>query len=124
MTTTLHAAFARRLNQALDHAGFIKGRGRTTALAGHYEVSRETSRKWLGGHALPELERLMELATQTGVCFEWLVTGRGPMVVEDLSVRETAPFPYASAEQRKLLDLLNKLSPKRRRALIDFLGNP
>jgi hypothetical protein len=124
MTTTPHAAFARRLNQALDHAGFTKGRGRTTALAGHYNVSRETSRKWLTGLALPELERIIELALQTGVCFEWLITGRGPMVVEDLAVRESAPFPYAGAEQRKLLDLLNQLSPRRRRALIDFLGGP
>jgi hypothetical protein len=41
---------------------------------------------------------------------------------QDLAVREAA-FPYASAEHRKLLDLFNKLSPKRRKALIDLPGN-
>jgi hypothetical protein len=71
---------------------------------------------------MPELERGIELATQTGVSFEWLITGRGPMVAQDLAVREAA-FPYASAEHRKLLDLFNKLSPKRRKALIDLPGN-
>ncbi|MBF6025387.1 helix-turn-helix domain-containing protein [Lysobacter niastensis] len=120
---TTHAAFARRLNQALDHVGFTKGRGRTTALACQHDVSRETSRKWLGGLALPELERIIALATQTGVAIEWLITGRGAMVLDGLSVREAAPFPYASADQRKLIDLFARLSPKRRRALLELLGS-
>jgi len=52
-----HAEFARRLHRALDTSGFAAGRRRTGALSEYYGVSRETARKWLGGLALPELDR-------------------------------------------------------------------
>jgi hypothetical protein len=121
--TSPHAAFARRLGQALDHSGFTRGRGRTTALATRYAVSRETSRKWLTGLAMPELERIIELAMHSGVSFEWLVTGRGAMLADSLSVRESQPGPYATPEQRKLLEMVVRLTPRRRRALLELLGS-
>ncbi len=55
-----------------------------------YAVSRETTRKWLLGLALPELPRIIELAQDTGTNLEWLATGRGDMRIDANVVREPA----------------------------------
>lgn len=34
---------------------------------------------WYRGDSLPELRTALDLALRTGVCVEWLLTGRGPM---------------------------------------------
>lgn len=121
MTTSApFTEFAARLHQALDYAGFAKGRSRTGALAAHHAVSRETARKWLGGFGLPELERLIAIATENGVSFEWLVTGRGSMRDVDLSVREPA-LSYGAREEMRIIGLVRKLSAKRRKALLELL---
>lgn len=71
-------AFSRRLNEALDGAGFAeKGSGRQVALAAKYKVSQNAVRKWLEAESIPEVSRLMQLATDFNVSFEWLATGRG-----------------------------------------------
>ncbi|MDI9239679.1 DNA-binding protein [Lysobacter sp. LF1] len=115
-----HKDFAHRLHQALDYAGFPAGRQRTGAVAEHYDVSRETARKWLVGLALPELERMLELAVQQRVSFEWLATGRGTLEGRGLHVREH-PSKYDDAEELRLIGLVRKLPRKRRRALIQLL---
>lgn len=113
--------FARRLHLALDAAGFEKGRGRTGALAKEFNVSRETSRKWLNALALPELDRMIGLATRTCVAFEWLATGRGEMLLPDrMRVGEACP-PYADPETQRLVGLIAGMSEQRRRALIQLL---
>ena len=120
MAVLPHKDFARRLHQALDFSGFAQGRARTGALALHYGVSRETARKWLGGLALPELERMLELAVQQRVSFEWLATGRGTLEGKGLSVREHAS-KYEDPEEMRLIGLVRKLSRKKRRAMIQLL---
>jgi hypothetical protein len=120
MTTAPFSDFARRLHQALDYAGFTKGRSRTGALAAHYAVSRETARKWLGGFGLPELERMIVIATENGVSFEWLATGRGTLRGNALSVREPMPS-YGDREELRIVGLVRRLPPKRRKALLDLL---
>lgn len=120
MTQAPHAEFARRLQQALDAAGFAPGRRRTGALAELHGVSRETARKWLVGLSLPELERMMELAIRHHVGFEWLATGRGEPAPEGLGVHD-AWLKYGDPEEARLLNLLRALSRKQRRALIDLL---
>lgn len=120
MPPARHDAFARRLQRTLDATGFASGRARTGTLAAHFGVSRETARKWLAGLALPELERLIELARRHRVSFEWLATGRGTMAGGGLSLRDTAPR-YADADEARLLGLVGRLSRKQRRALLDLL---
>ena len=114
-----YEGFARRLHQALDFAGFDRGRSRTGKLAAQYEVSRETSRKWLNGMALPELDRMIGLSVQTGVSFEWLATGRGEMggtfkVSEDVG-------PYGDKDTLRLIGVVRQMSPVRRSALLTVL---
>lgn len=119
MTQAPHAEFARRLTWTLDAAGFPVGRRRTGALSEQHDVSRETARKWLGGLALPELERLIELAVHYRVSVEWLVTGRGEPQDVRLSVKDVT-LKYADPDEARLLDIIRTLSRRQRRALIEL----
>ncbi len=73
--------FAKRLRWSLDHAGFARGRGRASALALRYGVSRETSRKWLNGMDDEEMHNLYPaiLNKQMSLGFEEY-TGRRSMI--------------------------------------------
>lgn len=115
-----HEDFAQRLRHALDYSGFAKGRARIGALAIQYNVSRETARKWLAGLSLPELQRMIDIATQQRVSFEWLSTGRGSVDGNGLSVREGSG-PYGDPEELQLAGLVHRMSRKKRRALIELL---
>jgi hypothetical protein len=114
-----HKEFAKRLHQAWDDAGFPQGRHRTTSIADHYEVSRESARKWSLGLSVPASERLKLMAVQLEVSYEWLATGRGTMDGRNL-VRE-ASSKYDSAEELRLVGLVRKLPRKKQRALIQLL---
>lgn len=107
--------FAKRLTRALDHARFPDGRTRTSALAMHFNVSRETARKWLSGIALPEMERMIEMAVDFRVSFEWLATGRGEMTAAT-RVAETNGS-YQDPELQGLLAQVSRLPEVKRRAL-------
>ncbi|MBD8900180.1 transcriptional regulator [Rhodanobacter sp. DHG33] len=112
--------FAERLRKALDRTGFVPGRGRTSALAYRCGVSREAARKWLTGHALPELPRIIELAKDLGINLEWLTTGRGPM---SPGVRETgAVYRRLTDNEGRLLDAFHKLPEPKRQLLVKFLS--
>lgn len=115
-----YEGFARRLHQALDHVGFDRGRSRTGKLANHYDVSRETARKWLSGLAMPEFDRMIALADHANVYLEWLATGRGEMTGSNLRVRETA-LPYLDREMAQIVGVIRQLSAARRRALLVLL---
>lgn len=115
-----HEAFARRLHQALDYAGFDKGRARTGKLAAEFEVSRETARKWLVGDALPELERMIAIAVRMQVSFEWLSTGRGSISATGIRIGE-GPATYMDRDDAKLLGLARQLDAEARKALITLL---
>ncbi len=71
------AAFACRLNEALDGIGFPpKGQGRQVDLARLLDVSQKGARKWLEGEAFPTTDKLMVLSALCKRSFEWLATGR------------------------------------------------
>ncbi|MBU8977974.1 MULTISPECIES: hypothetical protein [unclassified Lysobacter] len=115
-----HKDFARRLNTAWDFAGFPRARRRIGAIAEHYNVSRETARKWCQGLAIPKYERLSVMAVQMGISSEWLSTGRGAMESNDLGIREGAT-KYDNAEEVRLVGLVRKLTRRRQRALLQLL---
>ncbi|MCD9046311.1 helix-turn-helix domain-containing protein [Luteimonas sp. MHLX1A] len=116
----LHQDFASRLRHALDRAHFPEGRARTGALADRYAVSRETARKWLTGLALPELSRIIELAIDFDVSFEWLATGRGQF---QLGAGEPPPTSRRlSDKEASLLAAFRKLPVDKRKLLVDFLS--
>lgn len=114
--------FAKRLRWSLDQAQFARGRGRASALALRYGVSRETARKWLNGLALPELERMIELATDFEVSFDWLATGRlpaaGPQATEDPVPYEGTPL---SGDEMKVIQRLRRMPRRKLKVLLDLL---
>lgn len=111
--------FADRLRQTLDRAHFVPGRGRTSALADRYAVSRETARKWLTGLALPELARIIELAKDFDASFEWLATGRGYV---RLSVAEPSAVYRLTDNEGRMLEAFRNLPEPKRRLLVEFLS--
>lgn len=127
MPTAPYQEFAGRLHKALDRARFPADRARTGALANRYAVTRETARKWLAGLALPELERMITLATEFRVSFEWLATGRGSPDLDagasgDKVLRENRA-PYATDDTLAVLhDWLNGLTVEQRKALLVVIG--
>lgn len=70
-------SFVKRLNEALDDAEVIKGRGRRKGLAELMGMTGEAARKWLGGDTLPSMENACDFCLRTGVQVEWFLTGRG-----------------------------------------------
>lgn len=112
--------FADRLRRILDRARFEEGRGRTSALAARYAVSRETARKWLAGLTLPEFARIIELAKDFDASLEWLATGRGQI---HLSMAEKAPaYRYLTDNESRLLNAFRNLPEPKRRLLAEFLS--
>ncbi|CAN7344279.1 DNA-binding protein [Pseudoxanthomonas sp. LjRoot168] len=122
MPTAPYQEFAGRLHKALDRARFPADRARTGALANRYAVTRETARKWLAGLALPELERMITLATDFRVAFEWLATGRGTPDVDAGKVVREITATYGDDTLQKLHAWLDTLTDEQRKGLIQFLG--
>lgn len=113
--------FGLRLQQALDRTAIPAGRRRTTALANHYAIARETARLWLAGRAMPELPRLIEIAEDCRVSLDWLATGRGPMIIPHFVGEEAKHYEVLSSEEQRVLGAVRKLSARRRQGLLAFL---
>ncbi|MBG0879392.1 helix-turn-helix transcriptional regulator [Burkholderia sp. 9775_39] len=91
-------AFSERLNKVLDERKTPpKGAGRQIALANEWGVSQKGARKWLEGEAIPELTRLISMATKYAVSFEWLATGRDPATLQPAAHPITTVSPSAGA---------------------------
>lgn len=78
------ARFAARLDEALTHGGYPKGRQRIRDVAVAFDVSRESVRKWLAGESFPKTERIIGIAERLGVRSEWLLSGTGEMLEIEL----------------------------------------
>jgi hypothetical protein len=77
MVAVTRESFAGRLHEALADQG-REERGRAAYLAKIGRVSSTAAGKWLSGESLPGMENVVLVATELGVCVEWLLTGRGP----------------------------------------------
>jgi hypothetical protein len=113
--------FGQRLQQALDRTAIPPGRQRTTALANHYAIARETARLWLAGRAMPELGRLIEIADDCRVSLNWLATGRGSMLAPPSVSEEAKGYDVLSPDEQKVLKAVRKLSMRRRQGLLALL---
>lgn len=115
-------AFARRLNEALDDARFPpKGAGRQVAAGERYGVSQKGAGKWLEGDGMPETTKAIEIATDLGVSFEWLMTGRGDKKVPPYPERSDSPQPGAE-EERASYDAIKHDTTLIRELLAGLLG--
>jgi transcriptional regulator with XRE-family HTH domain len=109
-------AFADRLKQMCADKD-LREHGRQAALARLLKISQPAVKKWFDGEALPEMEKLVDLAIWGGVAIEWLVTGRGakrisgdPYTAQTQAERTLlAGFRSANETQADImLDIANK----------------
>lgn len=89
-------------------------------LARQVGVCRSAVAQWERAHGTaPTVVHLAEIASITGVTFEWLATGRGAMRMgadEDVPAVETGDFARDELETR-VLESLRRL-PNRQRAMV------
>lgn len=121
---TPYASFAERMERAFNRTPIGPGRGRVTKVAAEFGVSRETSRLWFAGVAMPELQRLIEIAHYCDVGLEWLATGREPSATHHQGVRDGAAGIYSaglSDDEQAVVAAMRSLQPHRRRGLVALL---
>lgn len=100
-------AFAARLNELCDDMKLPpKGEGRQVALAKEFEVSQKGARKWLEAEAMPQTQKIIEMARWADVSTEWLLSGRG---------EKRLPTPdkkFVTSEQMaRVLEAMQNLAP-------------
>lgn len=108
--------FSKRLNEACDDMGLPpKYKARQVELARLFDVSPRGAAKWLEGESYPAVNKCSEIAKWSGVCFEWLMTGRGPKRFDEIyptraiaHVAEVmqAMAPAAQSKAAQMVDLL------------------
>ena len=102
MATT--SAFYARLEQALERK--LGDKPKQQQIADRVGLRQTAVSAWKQGPSLPPLHTVAQLAKWSGVCVEWLLTGRGPMFPE-----AAGDDPFLQAAN----DLLRQL-PKGERA--------
>jgi hypothetical protein len=114
-------AFAGRLDEACDIAGIPEGRSRASALAKRFGVSREAVRLWMSSAGIPDVLRVVDIATELNVCIDWLVAGRG-CAVRDAACEGLADdgIPHTE-DERRLSAAIQGLNASNRAALAAFL---
>ena len=106
---------AARIRVARTRAGMAQG-----ALAAEIGVSRGAVANWESATGvLPATERLQRIAHATGVCFEWLATGRGNTRYEpNLDDIPTADIEIVEDELELRLLRAFRAAPQRQHAKI------
>ena len=91
-------AFSKRLNTALDYAGYKKW-GRSSRLAEQLDLTHQSVRKWVSGETTPSKERRLEIAQLLDININWLENGLGDMLASAKAVKEgIAIIPLSEIE--------------------------
>lgn len=109
-----------RIKGLREERGYSQGE-----LARRVGVTQPTVSDWENNKTEPTVDNLRILAVELDVYFEWLVTGRGakdyvPQVngpVAEYRVHRAIP-----ADETRFLEMLRRLPPARREALLEFLS--
>ncbi len=84
--------FSKRLNDALDKAGFPpKNKGRIKLLAEMMGLSHRGAGKWLNGETVPPAKKIYFLAEKLNISVEWLCFGKGNMIRESGALGTNPP---------------------------------
>ncbi|HUG72546.1 MAG TPA: helix-turn-helix domain-containing protein [Steroidobacteraceae bacterium] len=108
-----------RIRRARTSAGLTQ-----TALAERIGIKRSAVTQWEHPHGTkPSVEHLISIATETGTGFEWLATGRGPIVLDPQEITPAVrPDEYARDEfEAEALDHLRRMPPAKKRLAIAIL---
>lgn len=110
--TTPMSPFWNRLLRAIGAHPRCKLPTTQNGLANALDMSQGSVRRWYTGEGYPELATAIELAKATGVCVEWLLTGRGDMYPHG-SQRD--PFFHA------IFELLTEFPETERARTLEYL---
>ena len=81
-----------------------------TAVGKLFGIGQSMVTRWKTGKDTPALPRAIKIATDYGVCVEWLLTGRGPK----------RPHDTQDPELARLLDFWDRLLPETRAEVVGF----
>ncbi len=105
-----------RIRIARDRAGLSRAE-----LGRRVGVKPSAARQWESrGATTPRIDHLASIASVTGVAFEWMATGRGPMMLpkgEEQPVLVVEVFARDSDEER-LLTAFRRVNPRHRDPLV------
>lgn len=110
--TTPQSAFWSRVLRAIASAPKSALPTTQNGIATKLDMSQGSVRRWFTGEGLPELATAIDLAQRTGVCVEWLLTGRGDMYPHG-SQRD--PFYHA------VLEILSEFPEDERVRTLEYL---
>ena len=110
-----------RIRLARRHAGLSQ-----MQLAQRVEVQRSAVSHWESSQAKnPSVPHLRQIATETGVQFEWLVTGRGAMILCNEVRMDSVPTAQALLIEEpielRLMQAFRNAAPKARVALVEVV---
>lgn len=109
---------AHRIHQLAKHLGVDQAR--LGMLAG---VTKQAAGKWFSGESRPQHEALMRLKEKTGVSDEWIMRGKGEMLLKN-TVSEPSGAYHVNGltdEEISLLGYIQALSVEQKQALITLL---
>ncbi len=121
--SSVFSSFARRLEVACDVACLPRDASRSASLAALLDLSVDTVRQWREGVAVPPADRAEALARQLGVAPEWLLHGRGVVIVGDgrLAPPMREQVGAQQSEEARLLQGFRALDARGRAALLALL---
>ena len=108
-----------RIRKARNSAKFSQAE-----LARRVGVERSAATQWERPHGTtPSVNHLAQIAIETGVCFEWLATGRGPSNPEpDAYDTALVMEDYArDAMESRVLTALRRLGVGRRATIVQVV---
>lgn len=112
-------SFASRIRRARLHAELTQGE-----LAARVQVQRSAVSHWENVEgARPTGENLANVASATGVRFEWLATGRGPMRIQEDEQQPAlvlSEFAQDDLESR-LLQAIRQLAVRKRKVIVELV---
>jgi transcriptional regulator with XRE-family HTH domain len=124
----MQTAFAERLKQAVDEAGFTGKDWPEKRLASEFHVTPQALSKWLKGETMPTPTHAQQVATRLGVRRAWLIDGELPMRAIEVDLAEGASSYRAqkdslslSGEEFRLLNHYRGLPRGLQQRLLDFL---
>ncbi len=120
----IYRQFADRLNEVCNDLK-LPERGKSKLVGKMAGVGYKGAEKWLIGMGMPGMAHAAKLAVSLGVCFEWLMTGRGPKHLGDkphTTTQAKMAQSFSIDDNKilaKLVDLWPRLSEDARENIMD-----
>lgn len=114
------AAMHERIREARRRVGVSQ-----EEFAAALKVSRGAVAQWeMVDGTTPAVKNIEHIATLSGLCFEWVATGRGAKIFGEAMLREESPS-YGMAlsdDELAVVKAMRKMKPPQRAAFVRFIN--